>query len=393
MTDPEWYDNRGQTLVKHVILRKYLERFAHIVGSVKSPWDSITYVDGFSGPWQNKSEKYEDTSFAIALGELRKARDNLKSSGKSLRIRCFFLEENPSAFVKLKDYCDKIEDAEIRVLNASFEESIPEILQFVNQGRNTFPFFFIDPTGWTGFSMMAIAPLLRHKPGEVLINFMMGHIFRFLDSDQGKTQESFKELFGSMDFKARIEGLKGQDKEDAVIEAYIQSLRTTGGFSRTCNAIILRPEEDRTHFHLIYATRSPKGVEVFKDAEKSGMAAQEKARAMADLQRRETETGMIDLFGLDGPSDTRHYDRLRDRYLNRAQAKILRELEAATRIPYERVLALIDSEPMVWESDLKEWIKAWVKDGNLVVEGLIGRQSVPKRNSKHFLAWSKKSSI
>jgi three-Cys-motif partner protein len=386
MTEADLYAGRGQTLVKHSILQKYLERFAHIVCSVRSRWDSITYVDCFSGPWQQQSEQLEDTSFSIALGELRKARKTLAGQGKNIRIRCFFLEEDPAAYAKLKGFSDAIQDAEIKTVNSKFEEAIPDILAFVKQDNRSFPFYFIDPTGWSGFSMKAIAPLLAH--GEVLINFMMGHIIRFLDSDQGKTQESFKDLFGSLDFKTKIQGLEGQDREDAVVEAYIHSLRTTGGFSRTCNAIVLRPDEDRTHFHLIYATRSPKGVEVFKEAERKGMEVQEKARAKAALQRREAETGMMDLFGEAGPSDTQHYDGLRDRYLAKAKAKILGALQQRVRVSYDEVLELMDSEPMTWESDLKDWIGTWVKDGRLLIEGLQGRQRVPKRESDHTLVWT-----
>lgn len=72
MTSEEIYDRREQTLVKHLILRRYLEGFAHIVGS---RWSSITYVDGFAGPWNVRSEQLEDSSFVIALEELRKARE------------------------------------------------------------------------------------------------------------------------------------------------------------------------------------------------------------------------------------------------------------------------------------------------------------------------------
>lgn len=46
MANEETYRGREQTLVKHFILRQYLKRFAHIVGS---HWDSITYVDCFAG--------------------------------------------------------------------------------------------------------------------------------------------------------------------------------------------------------------------------------------------------------------------------------------------------------------------------------------------------------
>lgn len=80
MTDSELYLGREQTLVKHLILRKYLERFAHIVGT---HWEVITYVDCFSGPWNVRSKQLKDSSFAIALEELRKARQTLSSKGRA----------------------------------------------------------------------------------------------------------------------------------------------------------------------------------------------------------------------------------------------------------------------------------------------------------------------
>src|SRR2546428_14144903 len=83
------YEGREQTLVKHVVLEKYLERFAMIVGT----WaDTINYVDGFSGPWNLKSEDFADSSFATALRIPRRAREALRARGRSLRLRCFFIE-------------------------------------------------------------------------------------------------------------------------------------------------------------------------------------------------------------------------------------------------------------------------------------------------------------
>jgi hypothetical protein len=59
--DETSYFGREQSLIKHIILEKYLERFAVITGS----WcDGIIYVDGFSGPWNVQSEKLDDASFS-----------------------------------------------------------------------------------------------------------------------------------------------------------------------------------------------------------------------------------------------------------------------------------------------------------------------------------------
>jgi three-Cys-motif partner protein len=227
MSEAELYREREQTLVKHFILQKYLERFAHIVGSFA---DSITYVDCFSGPWNVRSPELKDSSFAIALDELRKARQTLASHGHSLKLRCFFLEKDREAYAKLKEFADHASDAEIETRNCDLEEAIGEILKFVKRGgTRSFPFVFIDPTGWTGFAMNAIAPLLRLNPGEVLINFMTGHIRRFIESPNEQTQESFEALFGSGDYKAKVQGLTDHDREDALVQAYTENVKRTGG--------------------------------------------------------------------------------------------------------------------------------------------------------------------
>ena len=101
------YQGREQTLVKHVVLEKYLERFAVIVGS----WsDTINYVDGFSGPWNIRSDEFADSSFAIALRVLRRAREALRARGRSLRLRCFFIEANPRPYERLAKFAQDTRD-------------------------------------------------------------------------------------------------------------------------------------------------------------------------------------------------------------------------------------------------------------------------------------------
>ena len=238
------YTGREQTLVKHIILRNYLERFAIIVGS---RWNTLTYVDCFSGPWNVQSENFQDSSFAIALEQLRKAREIHKSrTGRTLKIRCFFLEKKRSAYEKLKRFTDQITDVEIEPKNKALEDAIPDILDFVKKGGSqSFSFVFIDPTGWTGFAMSTIAPLLQLKSSEVLINFMTEHIRRFIDSPQQLTQESFMKLFGSGEFKSKVEGLTEKDREDALVAAYIENVKTVGSLGYASSAIVLHPNKDR----------------------------------------------------------------------------------------------------------------------------------------------------
>ncbi len=385
MAKADHYVGREQTLVKHFILEKYLERFAHIVGSF---WDTITYVDCFSGPWNVRSENLTDSSFSVALQQLRNARDTHKSRGRHIRLRCFFLEKDRTAHAKLKEFADKIRDVEIETRNASLEDSIPDVLDFAKRGgAHSFPFIFIDPTGWTGFEMVAIAPLLRLNPGEVLINFMTSHVRRFIDSPQEQTQESFKRLFGSEVFRERIQGLAHHDREEAAVSEYSKNVKDIGKFNHVCTAIVLHPEIDRSHFHLIYATRNPKGIEVFKEAEKKAMQLMEAARAEARTRRREQRTGQPDLFPAQVLSDSSYYDSLRDRHLAKSKDLVLKALKERNRVPYDELYALALTESLTWESDLKDWINEWKSAGNLTIEGMSSKQRVPHRGEINVLSW------
>ena len=385
MSDTDLYTGREQTLVKHFILRQYLERFAIIVGTHK---DTLTYVDCFSGPWNVQSERFEDSSFAIALDQLRKAREVHQNKGRSLKLRCLFLEKKKSAFLKLKQFAESVTDAEIETRNGALEDSVPLVEEFVRKGgHRSFPFIFVDPTGWTGFDMDTMAPLLRLKPGEVLINFMTEHIRRFIDSPQQQTQQSFVRLFGSTDFKKRLIGLTKRDREDATVQEYSRNVKQTGSFTHTSSAIVLHPEKDRTHFHLIYATRNAKGVEVFKETEKKAMPVMHQVRREARKRKKEETTGQIELSLGEATHDLTYYNSLRARYIEQARASVSRLLQAKGTVQYDEVWSLAMTFPMVWESDLHEWLRYWKGQRLLEMAGMKSSRYSPKREEGIVCVW------
>lgn len=386
MPQSDLYEGREQTLVKHYILGKYLERFAHIIGS---RWDTINYIDCFAGPWNVKSDKFEDSSFSIALRELRKARDTRRARGRQVRFRCFFLEKDPRAYQSLRRFADGEKDVDIQTKNADLETSVNAIVRFASVQRDqAFTFTFIDPNGWSGFAMSKIAPLLKIEPGEVLINFMTEHIRRFLDSPQQQTQQSFEDLFGAGDYRRRLAGLSKQDREDEAVALYSQNVRNVGNFPYVSAAVVLHPDTDRKYFHLIYATRNLKGIEVFKQAEKKAMAVMEQTRATAQSLRRERTTRQFELRMPSRPGNVgEYYKSLRGRYLTRSKEAIQELLRSGLKVLYEDAWSRALSFPLVWESDLKDWIKDWQKDDVLRIEGMSSRQRVPRLNTKNLLIW------
>ena len=353
---------------------------------------ALTYVDCFSGPWNVQSNDFKDSSFAIAIEQLCKARDvHKKRTGKTLKLRCFFLEKTPSAYTKLKQFADKINDVIIETKNKELENAIQDILNFVQDGGpKSFPFIFIDPTGWSGFALETITPLLKLNPGEVLITFMTEHIRRFIEWQQEQNQESFIKLFGSSQFKDKLKGLDEKDREDAIVTAYSECVKRVGAFGYTSSAIVLHPKKNRTHFHLIYATRGRKGVEVFKEAEKKAMSEMEKARDEAQKREREERTGQTEFRLFSGtvtqdPSE--HFRSLRERHMSRARAAVLALLRTKKQLPYDEAWASAMTFPLTWESDLKDWIRDWEHAGRLEATGLKEKQRVPQLGEDIRLVW------
>jgi len=339
----EWdkYKGREQSCVKHYVLRSYLQSLTYKLAlGIKKPEVVLTYIDGFSGPWKSSTEDYSDTSFQIAINELRKVRDDL-SNRKNLKLRCLFVEKDNEAFDMLKEYASTIKDIQIKLIHGSFEDNIPEIVQFSKAVDNMFTFTFIDPTGWKGFGMNNIKPLLELQFSEVLINFMTDYIIRFIDDERQGIKKTFIELFGTDKVQDKWEELTGKERETAIVEAYRQRLKEVGHYKYVADAVILNPYRDRTHYHLIYGTRNPAGLIVFREVEKKAMKEQHIIRCRAQRDRRLEKNGQLGLFNveeIDGSNS--YFAALRDYYLKKVKLEMREYLATKKRVEYDSLFDL-----------------------------------------------------
>ena len=368
-----WYEGREQSYLKHYVLSEYLLRFGPIVGS---HWKTINYIDSFAGPWEERDREYRDTSFRIAVECFRVARDKVRERlNRELRVRCVFLEKDPLAFTKLDAFARSLPDIEATALNTEFESAVPQLLKFARASREAFTFLFVDPKGWTGFSMDLIAPLLQLPSSEVLINFMTGHIRRFLKDE--KSACSFEHLFGR-DIRDRLTGLTGDAREERAIGEYMRSVKRTGNFLYVGSAIVFKPEIEAPHFHLMYGTRDDKGITVFKEVEEKLFGVSHEVRASAKERRRLGRTSQVSMFAPTDIHQSTGMEERRARYLDMARARVERRLVEAGRIDYDSIWRTALAHPLVWERDLKAWIEKWRAEGKLTIPTLTGRQRVPQ---------------
>lgn len=369
MKPPAHYRKKEQTYLKHFFLERYLETVAFHIGYTHK---EFTYVDCFAGPWRSADEHLADTSIRIALDKLNYVRDALAKQQRYANIRAIFIEQDPTAFRALQAALQQHSHSiKTTPLPGTFEQNIDAILQHIG---NTFAFCFIDPTGWTGFAMEGIAPLLRHQPGEVMVNFMYDFINRFTNYPNEGNERSLDRIFGTTNWRPIR---TATDRETASVELYQEQLRNTGKFTYVTSTRILKPVSDRAYFHLVYATRNPKGIVKFRDVEKQTVKEQDTVRETAKREHREQRTGQAEIVFEPHPDLSNTSQAERTQRLQEAETRLFSLLQQGP-IRYEQLQPRILELPLVWTNDLNSILLAAQKNGRLAIESMGPRERTPK---------------
>lgn len=375
MIDHRLYEGREQTYVKHFFLENYLERVAYNILSFSN---EFVYVDGFSGPWKSANEAFQDTSFKIAVDRLRSIQDGFSEQGKTISMRCLFIEKNPTAFNELKNAVKDIDDIKIKLINGSFEDHIGDVCTFIGQ---SFSLVFIDPTGWQGYPLEKLRPLLRLR-GEVLINFMSDFINRFIEHPDNTIAQTFDALFGGNWFEEWKQlNDQGMSREAAAIEVYTRRLKEAGNFAHVTFTRIMKPQSARTYFYLIYATRHRKGLQEFRAVEKKAVDQQELVRNAAQSRVKIEKTGQFSLLDDEtlNAATANAYAAEKAAQIDFAYTQITEILSKNPKgIQFGQIMYPLLERPLIWESDVKRMILELRSDGKIQIEGMTPRQRVPK---------------
>ena len=377
MKDYSLYKGKEQTYLKHLVLENYLERLSWIIG-FGSDYGKICYVDGFSGPWKSGSEDYADTSIRISLDILAKTKSSLQELGKSVKFKCIFVEKEEEQFNELKSILMQHPSGiEAHPLHGEFEDLIDEVLL---KAKGFFTLFFIDPSGWTGYGLRNIAPIVSRPNSEVLINFMFDYINRFLKPGiDPSVARSFDDLFGDTGWRGQIP--ESQGREDAILSYYKECLRRIGGYQYVVNTAILKPTEDRTYYHLIYATHHHKGLRTYKEVEAKMQPQQQRIRKEAIYEKDLSRTGQKLLFGSQMVDTESTYIRHRIRKLIELERLLEEMLYHQPSFSFMDFLLRALQIEVVYEKDAKDLIAQARKDGRIKIPNWEKYQKKPNDNS------------
>ncbi|HEX4292969.1 MAG TPA: three-Cys-motif partner protein TcmP [Rhizomicrobium sp.] len=361
MSDPaDPYSDREQTKAKHYILKHYLQVLAFKVLN----FSDVTYVDGFSGPWETQTEDHSDSSFVIALTVLQDAQQKLAARNIRRRIRCFFSETNTAAYAQLRaavaPFHKPAENFEIKTYHGEFENAVEEIAGFIGQ---SLPLIFIDPTGWTGYPLAKLKPLFSRPKCEVLINFMYEFINRFAYSDDPKHIASLDPILGGPGWRNRLD--KDLARGSAVEKLFRDTIETTLNLPFVVSTRIDKSTAERPHFFITYGSKHREGLKVFRDIEYSALREHEKSRADASERKRAEKTGSDDLFA-------QHHAEVRKATIDgiveenkgRAKARLLAAL-AHGPVKFVQVVDDLLKGFMLRETNVKDICVALAKDGKI----------------------------
>ncbi|MGD1035911.1 MAG: three-Cys-motif partner protein TcmP [Roseiarcus sp.] len=373
------YKGREQTYVKHVFLENYLEELVH---KTASAFVHVVYIDGFAGPWQSANEKFEDTSFGIALNVLRQAKQSWKKLGRDVRMSAHLVERDATAYAHLSKVPQRYPDIEVKTYNGDFLTVISSILKDIP--NNAFAFFLIDPKGWR-IPLQSLKPMLARSNSEVIFNFMFDFINRAASMKDSAIVRAVDELVPFGDFRGRIEKLeqKGRvtsdERKTVLVEAFGESLARLGNFKYVAETTVLRPLKDRPLYCLFYASRHPVGIQAFRDCQMKALTEQSKTRATTKVKSAQDISGQSEMF--ESLHEMAPDELIAFVAAQREAAKsTLIELSpiAPDAIPYEGLWPQVLTRHVIRLTDLNEIAARLRKEGKLLFPDWEPRKRVPQ---------------
>lgn len=280
-----------QTEKKHKILKSYLDAWYPILGS----WNRrLVVVDGFAGRARytprvgvppNDVDKIEGSPLIM----LKSLIDHDRFRDKGLdRLQFVFL------FIELDDENHRLLNEEIDQYKASLpswptnvtvlvkpcrfddvsKNGIEEYILNAQIGPNLVQatFLFVDPFGFTGFSMDLLAQICRKRDGhtvELFLNFMSDYVLRSVSEQcQGRNlsqEQHMTKLFGVDIEEWRTYRAKNEQNAEELIALFTNQLQKHAQFKHILS-LAMRRQDKSTIYYLVYATRHLRGVEAMKNA-------------------------------------------------------------------------------------------------------------------------------
>jgi three-Cys-motif partner protein len=264
--DPSKWDCPPHTKAKHDMLASYLGGWFPIMAS----WNGrLLFLDGFAG-----RGRYNDGSEGSPLIALRRLLDHRHMPQMTDReFGFYFVEADPENAAHLEEELEALKaekapwpaNVSFEVVNAEFDVTARTILDYLREQKaNLAPTFaFVDPFGYSGLPLDLLAELLAYPKTELFVNFMVGHVQRFIG--RAGQEDAIRSLFGMTPAEVLADLEAGDDRLEHLREVYGRQLKERIGFEYV-NSFAMKNKTGNVSYILYHGTRHPKGVKLMKAA-------------------------------------------------------------------------------------------------------------------------------
>jgi three-Cys-motif partner protein len=248
------------THAKHLLLKRYLDRWFPILGNQEK---AINYIDGFAGPGEYQSGDEGSPQIAIRAA---KAHVQNGSLSPDVEIHFSFVEADPDSADHLKKRLANLQTPRsfaIEVVPGEFAQVMSAELDRINKnGMSLAPTFaFVDPFGFSGIPHELMARILRFPKCEVFVNIMVEFINRFLEHPNEQIVAHFPQTFGTAEVLKIPERIG--DREAAILSLYRTQLCR---LAKYVGRFDMHGKRDQKTYSLFFATNHPRGFEKMKEA-------------------------------------------------------------------------------------------------------------------------------
>lgn len=219
----------------------------------------IAYADLFAGPG-----RFEDGSDSTPLWIVNRAIGN---EALRRRLVTIFNDKNPEYAERLQTEIEALPGIETmsfppQVTSVEVGSDLVSVLRAANLAPTL---FFIDPWGYKGLSLDLIGSAIRSWGCDCIFFFNYNRINAGLKNLV--VAHHMGELFGPVRFEqlqTEVEGLTSNDREQAIMNAMTESLKSVGG-RYVLPFAVKSHHGERTSHYIIFVSKDFRGYHIMKE--------------------------------------------------------------------------------------------------------------------------------
>ena len=233
----------------------YIERYIDIFTTGMKTWRRRVYIDLFSGPGRCFVEESQQEVRGSPL---------LALDAKHPFTDLYFNDAEVNVSTALNGrVASRVANSRVNIRSLDCNEAARDVVNTLGLDRpGTLGLAVIDPTAFQ-LSFDALAAMTKGRRIDLIVTLMTGYLRRFLE--QPGYERPLDAFFGSSDWRKLIDerATGGKVTYRHLLDSYEDKLRSIGYLHVDDDIRILNSHE-QTIYHLVFASKHPKGAEFFK---------------------------------------------------------------------------------------------------------------------------------